>query len=190
MRVRASAGAASFRRRGTLEQHLEDARNQVQTLKQQIDADPAALSRKQQAARTRAAREREEKVRKALDRLPELEEIKVRQGKKPEEARASTTDDQATVMKMADGGYRPAYNAQLATDTKSQVIVGVEVVTTGSDMAQLEPMVEQVTERYSQTPEEWLVDGGFPAHDQLDAVAEQTTVYAPVPRPKDPATDP
>lgn len=190
MRVRASAGAAAFRRRGTLEQHLEDARNQVQTLKQQIDADPAALSRKQQAARTRAAREREEKVRKALDRLPELEEIKVRQGKKPEEARASTTADHATVMKMADGGYRPAYNAQLATDTKSPVIVGVEVVTTGSDMAQLEPMVEQVTERYSQTPQEWLVEGGFPAHDQLDAVAEQTTVYAPVPRPKDPATDP
>lgn len=190
MRVRANAGAASFRRRSTLEQHLEAARDQVQTLNQQIDADPAALSRKPQAARTRAAREREEKVRKALDRLPELEEIKVRQGKTPEEARASTTDDQATGMKMADGGYRPAYNAQVATDTESQVIVGVEVVTTGSDRAQLEPMVEQVTERYRQTPEEWLVEGGFPAHDQLDAVAEQTTVYAPVPRPKDPAIDP
>jgi len=190
MRVRASAGAASFRRRGTLEQHLEDAREQVQTLKQQIDADPAALTRRQQAAQTRAAREREEKVRKALARLPELEAIKVRQGKKPEEARASTTDDQATVMKMADGGYRPAYNAQFATDTESQVIVGVEVVTTGSDMAQLEPMVEQVTERYGQPPEEWLVDGGFPGHEQLDAVAEHTTVYAPVPKPKDSATAP
>jgi transposase len=190
MRVRASAGAASFRRRGTLEEHLEEARAQVETLKQQIDADPGALSRQQQAAQTRAAREREEKVQKALARLPELEEIKVRQGKKPETARASTTDDQATVMKMADGGYRPAYNAQFATDTESQVIVGVEVVTTGSDMAQLEPMVEQVTERYGQTPEEWLVDGGFPAHEQLDAVAEHTVIYAPVPQPKDPATDP
>jgi transposase len=190
MRVRASAGAASFRRRGTLEQHLEDAKEQVQTLKQQIDADPAALTRKQQAARTRATREREEKVRKALARLPELEEVKVRQGKKPEEARASTADDQATVMKMADGGYRPAYNAQLATDTESQVIVGVEVVATGSDMAQLEPMVEQVTGRYGQAPEEWLVDGGFPAHEQLDAVAGHTTVYAPVPKPRNPATDP
>lgn len=190
MRVRASAGAASFRRRGTLERHLEDARAQVAALKAEIDADPGALSRKQQAARTRAARDREAKVQKALNRLPELEEIKVRQGKKPEAARASTTDDQATVMKMADGGYRPAYNAQFATDTESQVIVGVEVVTTGSDMARLEPMVEQVTERYGQTPEAWLVDGGFPAHEQLDAVAERTIVYAPVPKPKDPATDP
>jgi transposase len=190
MRVRASAGAASFRRRGTLEQHLEDAREQVQALKQQIDADPGALTRKQQAARTRAARERDEKVQKALARLPELAAIKERQGKKPEEARASTTDAEATVMKMADGGYRPAYNAQFATDTETQVIVGVEVVTTGSDLAQLEPMVEQVTDHYGQTPAEWLVDGGYPAHEQLDAVAGQTTVYAPVPRPRDPTIDP
>lgn len=190
MRVRASAGAASFRRRATLERHLEDAREQVAALKSEIDADPAAAGRRQQAARTRAARERQEKVQKALDRLPELEEIKARQGKKPEEARASATDDQATVMKMADGGYRPAYNAQFTTDTETQVIVGVEVVTTGSDMAQLEPMVDQVAGRHGQIPEEWLVDGGYPAHEQLEAVADRTTVYAPVPNPKDPATDP
>ena len=190
MRVRASAGAASFRRRGTLEQHLGEARQQVEALKQQIDDDPGAFSRRQQAARTRAAREREETVRKAVERLPELEQIKAQQGKKPEGARASTTDAEATIMKMGDGGFRPAYNAQLATDTETQVIAGVEVVTTGSDMAQLAPMVEQVTERYHQTPEEWLVDGGFPAHAQMAAVAEQTTVYAPVPKPKNPATDP
>ena len=190
IRVRANAGAASFRRRGTLEAHLADAREQVDRLKAEIDADPAALSRQQQAARTRAACEREAKIRKALGRLPELEAIKQRQGKPPEAARASTTDDQATVMKMADGGFRPAYNGQFATDSDSQVIVGVEVVTTGSDLAQLQPMVDQVTERYGQSPTEWLVDGGFPAHDQLDAVGECTTVYAPVPKPKDPASDP
>ncbi|HYQ92910.1 MAG TPA: IS1182 family transposase [Candidatus Competibacteraceae bacterium] len=190
MRVRASAGAASFRRRRTLEQHLGEARQQMEALKQQLADDPGALSRRQQAARTRAAREREEKVRKAVERLPELEQIKVQQGKKPEDARASTTEAEATIMKMGDGGFRPAYNAQLATDTETQVIAGVEVVTTGSDMAQLVPMVEQVTERYHRTPEEWLVDGGFPAHEQMAAVADQTTVYAPVPKPKNPATDP
>ena len=122
--------------------------------------------------------------------MPELEDINVWQGKPPEAARASTTDDQATVMKMADGGYRPAYNAEFATDTDRQVIVAIAVVTTGSDMAQRQPMVDQVAERYGQTPAEWLVDGGFPAHDQLDAVAARTTVYAPVPKPKDPASDP
>jgi hypothetical protein len=70
------------------------------------------------------------------------------------------------------------------------VIVGVEVVTAGTDMAQLEPMVGQVAGRYEQTPGEWLVDGGHPAHEQLEQVAEKTTVYAPVPKPKDPAVGP
>ena len=190
MRVRASAGASSFRRRGTLERHMDEAREQVDALKRQVDDDPGAMNRKRQAARERAARERQERVQKALDRLPELEEIKKRQGKKAEGARTSTTDAEATVMKMADGGFRPAYNAQYATDTESQVIVGVEVVTAGTDMAQLEPMVGQMAERYGRTPAEWLVDGGYPAHEQLDQVAEKTTVYAPVPKSKDSAVDP
>jgi transposase len=155
MRGRASAGAAAFRRRGTLEPHWEAAREQVATLKQQLDADPAARSRRQQAARTRAAREREERVRNALARLPELELIKVNRGHKPQDARACTTEAEATVMKMSDGGLRPAYNAPLATDTQAQVIVGVDVVTVGSDRAPLGPMVEPVTERCSRSPEEW-----------------------------------
>jgi hypothetical protein len=119
-----------------------------------------------------------------------LEQLKAKQGKQPEEARVSTTDAEATVMKMGDGGFRPAYNAQYATDTGSQVVVGVEVVTVGSDMGQLAPMVEQVTDRCGESPGHWLVDGGYPAHEQLDAVAKQTEVYAPVPKPKDPSTDP
>jgi transposase len=188
MRVRASAGASSFRRRGTLERCLAEAEAQVETLKQQTEDDPGVLTRKQQAARAR--REREERVEQALQRLPELEKLKAKQGKKAEEARASTTDAEATVMKMGDGGFRPAYNAQYATDTESQVIVGVEVVTVGSDMGQLAPMVEQVSERCGETPAQWLVDGGYPAHEQLDAVAEHTDVYAAVPKPKNPATDP
>lgn len=190
MRVRASAGASSFRRKNTLERCLEEARAQVETLKQQTEDDPGAQTRRQQAARERARRDRQERIEQALQRLPELEKLKAKQGKKPEEARSSTTDAEATVMKMGDGGLRPAYNAQYATDTESQVIVGVEVVTVGSDMGQLVPMVEQVSERCGENPEQWLVDGGYPAHEQLDTVAEKTVVYAPVPKPKDEATDP
>lgn len=190
MRVRASAGAASFRRKPSLEKCLEEARCQVATLKQQIDEDPGALTRRQQAGRERVVRERQERIERALERLPELARIKQKQGKKPEDARASSTDAEATVMKMGDGGFRPAYNAQYATDSASQVIVGMDVVTEGHDQGQLAPMVEQVTERCGQSPEEWLVDGGYPGHEQLDAVAEQTEVYAPVPKAKDEATDP
>ena len=183
MRVRASAGAASFRRRGTLDECLKQARERVQGLKEQIDKDPGQASRSAQAARERAQREIEERVKKALERLPELERAKVRMGRKAEQARASTTDADASVMKMADGGFRPAYNTQFATDCEAQVIVGVDVVSAGSDMAQLAPMVDQVKERCGQVPEKWLVDGGYPAHEQIDAVDDKTEVYAPVPEP-------
>jgi transposase len=184
MRVRASAGASTFRRKERLEGYLDAAKERVAELKRQIDDDPACDSRRRQAARERAAKERETRIQAALDRLSELGEIKQRQGKDPEEARASTTDAEATVMKMGDGGFRPAYNVQYGTDVDSQIIVGVDVVTSGSDQGQLAPMVEQVSERCGQTPEQWLVDGGYPAHDQLDAVADQTEVLAPVPKPK------
>ena len=190
VRVRASAGAGSFRRQGRLESCLAQAREQVGALKKQLEEDPGALSRRSQGARARAVREREERITKALERLPELARIKQKQGKDEGQARASTTDAQATVMKMGDGGFRPAYNAQYATDSDSQVIVGVDVVTAGSDLAQLAPMVEQVSERCERAPDEWLVDGGYPAHEQLEAVAAQTTVYAPVQKPKNERTDP
>ena len=185
VRVRASAGASSFRREEKLEGLLETARERVASLKKQIDDDPGAEARAKAAAQARAALAREARIEAALARLPELADIKKRQGKKPEEARASTTDAEATVMKMGDGGFRPAYNIEFGSDTASQVIVGVDVVTTGSDMGQMAPMVKQVVERCGQAPDDWLVDGGFPAHDQIDSVAAQTRVIAPVPKPKD-----
>ena len=190
MRVRASAGAASFRRRSTLEEALAQAREQVEALRQEAEEDPATTDRRRKAAQQRAARERAERVQAALNRLPELEAKKKPDQK--EQARCSTTDAFATVMKMPDGGFRPAYNFQFATDTATQVIAGVAVETTGSDMGQLEPMVDQVEERAGKVPLEWLVDGGFAQHDQIDAVSVPEvgcTVYAPVPTPKDPKGD-
>lgn len=190
MRVRASAGAASFRRRPTLEEALTQAEAQVEALRAEAEDDPAASDRRQKGARERAARERAERIQAALGRLPELE-AKKKSGEK-DKARCSTTDPAATVMKMADGGFRPAYNVQFATATDSQVIVGVEVETTGSDSGQMAPMVEQVKERYATVPVDVLVDGGFAQHDQIEAVGAPAlgcTVYAPVPKPRDPHVD-
>jgi hypothetical protein len=183
MRVRADAGAASFRRQASLEEHLSQARELVQTIKTQAEKAPGQAKRQWQAARLRAAEEREERIRAALGQLPEVAATKKRNGSKAE-ARASTTDADARVMKMGDGGFRPAYNVQFATTCEEQVIVGMEVVNAGSDMAQLAPMVAQVEQRLGRSPDEWLVDGGFPAHEQIDAVAGKTDVYAPVPEPR------
>jgi transposase len=188
VRVRASAGAASFRRRATLEQCLAEATAQVQALRTEVDAAPGATTARQQAARARAARERHARVAQALAHLPALEARK-----KPEDrtkARVSTTDPEARVMKMADGGYRPAYNVQFATDTGAQVIVGVDALATGSDRGQLAPMVAQVEARHGQAPAATLVNGGFATKEDIAAVSARTTVYAPVQTPKDPTRDP
>ena len=190
MRVRASAGAGSLRRQEKLEGFLSAARARVARLKSEVEADPGEAERARQAARLRAAAEREARLEQALARLPEIEAIKKRQGKKAEAARASMTDADATVMKMGDGGFRPAYNPQLASDADSLVIVGVEVATVGSDQGQMAPMIEQVTARCGQAPEAWLVDGGFVGHEQIERAAEQTRVYGPVPAPRDKAVDP
>lgn len=189
MKVRASAGAASFRRQPTLEEALAAAEEQLTQLKQELEADPAASKTRQQAARQRAAEERAARIRVALEQLPQIAE-----GKKPKDrdkARASTTDADARVMKMGDGGFRPAFNVQLATATDSQIITGVEVTNSGGDQGQLAPMVEQHEQRYGQVPDNALVDGGFAKKEDIEQVERGgTTVYAPVQKSKDPQRDP
>jgi transposase len=190
MRVRAGAGAASFRRRPTSEEALAEAEAQVQALRAELGQDPAAGDRRRRKARERAARERAERVQEALKRLPELEAKKKPEDR--EKARCSTTDPDATVMKMGDGGFRPASNVQFSTTTVGQIIVGVDVVTVGSDAGQMAPMVEQIGARYDRRPKDVLIDGGFAQHDQIDAVSGAgmgCTVYAPVPAPKDKTVD-
>ena len=185
VRVRASAGAASFRRRGTLEECRVEAAEQVEALRKELDADPSAGSKRQKAARERAARERSARIRQALEELPKAESVKKPADK--DKARVSTTDPEARVMKMADGGFRPAVNVQFASDTGGQIITGVDVTNSGSDQGQLVPMLEQHQDRYGQAPDAALVDGGFANKEDIERAASAefgTVVYAPVPEPK------
>ncbi len=188
MRVRASAGASSFRRKPTLEEALAEAEEQLQQLKKELDADPGASKNRAQAARQRAAEERAQRILAALEHVQKIAEAK--QEKDREKARASTTDAESRVMKMGDGGFRPAFNVQLATATDSQVITGVDVTNSGGDLGQMAPMIEQHQERYEEKPKEALVDGGFAKIDDIEK-AEQggTTVYAPVRPPRGSSRD-
>jgi transposase len=206
MRVRASAGAASFHRRETLERLLRKAEAKVQGLQQKLaaqaaeaattkgvttDKAPASASglSQQQAAELCQAEGRVERVEKALERMPEME-AKIEPGA-TKEARVSTTDPQATVMKMADGGFRPAYNVEYGTACAGQVVVGVDVVTAGSDQGQLPPLLDQIEKRFGQRPNEVLVDGGFVNLDDIAGLQAggMCQVYAPVPKPKKEAVD-
>jgi transposase len=188
-RVRASAGASSFRRARSLRNCLREARDQVETLSRELDDDPGATSRRQEAAKRRSAADRLRRVNAALSQMPEVESKK--KASERDRARVSTTDPEARVMKMADGGFRPAYNGQFAVDTGSQIIVGVEVSNLGSDQRQLGPMLDQLQERYGRLPKESLVDGGFVGLPAVEQASQRgVRVYAPVMKPKDEARDP
>lgn len=184
MRVRASAGSGSFRRKKTLEECREEAARQVQILKEEMQNDAAndQSNKRQEAAKTRAAEERLERVEEALKNLEELAKQKEKREKGTgEEARCSMTDPEARNMKRGDGGFRPAYNVQFVTDGQTRMIVSVDVTNNGSDGGQMSPMHEDVVNRYDQTPTNYLVDGGFATNEDITKVEQaQSQVFAPM----------
>lgn len=191
-RIRASAGSGSFRTERTLDECLQEARAQVTRLAAEREHPDPGVTRRQQAARERAARERQQRLEQALRELPIVQAAKDRQlrarGRAREEvteAKVSTTDPEARVMRMADGGFRPAYNVQFATDAGSQVIVGVTVTARGTDQGEALPMLEQVMERTGQRPGAYLMDGGYLNLAQITAIEQQgIAVYAPLRPPR------
>lgn len=212
LRVRAHAKASSFRRRDKLAQLHAQAQAQVQALKRELREDAGASTRRKQAAIERAARAREQRLADALatmDKLqrkapaaPKVSKRSRRRGAgddppagpaaTPEpEPRVSTTDSEARVMKMADGGFRPAFNAQLAVDAGTQLIAAVALTNSGSDMGQMSPMHQDIVQRYATVPDHWLADGGFTKLDAIDALAERgTQAVVPPPRSRNPDIDP
>lgn len=193
MRVRASAGASSFRRESTLQRCLAEAQQQVAKLAAEREQPDPGRTARQEAARERAAKERQQRVEEALRRMPEIQAAKERSKRtqskakkeKVSEARVSTTDPESRVMKMPDGGFRPAYNLQMATDEDSQVIVGVAVDTTGNDGGQAPPGLEQVVRRTGRLPKAYLVDGSYAKREDITTLELRgVTVYAPTRSPR------
>jgi transposase len=176
-RVRASAGAGSFRREGTLQARLAEARQLVErTARQQEGGADRAT-----AAQARAAIEGLARVEEALAHLPAIAAAKQRNGSTGA-PRASTTDPEARVLKMSDGGFRPGYNLQFATDVDSHAIVGVAVTNVGSDQQELVPMLDHVAARVGR-PTTWLADGGYFSYAAIDETAARAvTLLMPVPR--------
>lgn len=213
MRVRASAGAASFRRHSSLQACHRRAKADVERLRRELDADPGAGGRRRAAARKRAAEDRERRVADALaiaqalhaeqqERARKRAERAAKKGaadggetsaKAPEpekEPRVSTTDAEARVMKMADGGFRPAYNVQFAADTKSGAVAGLSVDNLGSDMGKMAPMSDALATAYGTRPPQHLADGGFAKLKDIEALTRAGVVtYVPVPAPRDESRD-
>jgi len=202
VRVRAHAGTASFRRGRKLAGYLAEAEAQVAALQAELTEETGASTARERAARERAVRERETRLRRALAELPKVQQVRERNAKREgtarraqrrdPEVRVSTTDPEARVMRMGDGGYRPAVNVQFASDTETRLIVGVGVSNAGTDRGQLTPMLDQIAERTAgAVPAEYLVDGGYAHLAAIDAAeARGVTVYAPVTKPRRDGIDP
>lgn len=163
-RVRASAGSASFRRKARLKACVRVARDHLARLQAEAEQDPTQCRARQRAAQLRAARDYERRCQRALEQAAKLGAHKAEAKNHPQrktETRISTTDPEARVMKMADGGFRPAYNLQFATDTQSRVIVGVRACNAGTDSQQLAPMLDEIERRTAGLPGQHLADGGY-----------------------------
>ena len=195
-KVRASASKKSFRKRDKLLDIEAEVEKRLAALKTEIEEDPAALSRRRQAAQERAAREVKERAaraRAALDRLEAEREARKKTHAKDEakksEPKASTSDPDARYMRFADGAVRPGYNAQIAATAGDGVIVSIEMTDRRNDAGLATPMVDDIARRYGETPDRLLVDTSYATCDEIAALAGHAAgpvdVYTPPPAERD-----
>lgn len=171
MRIRAAASAPSFRRYDSLLECREQAALHLKaTLAEASDPE---ITRAEQAAREAAARDYQRRVDEAIATVVELQKTRKPSGNP---ARDSTTDAEVRVMKMADGGFRPAYNVRMATAGSPlggpRTIVGVQVTNVGSDMGSITPMLGEIERRTGQLPRTLLADANHAAHDCIRAATD------------------
>lgn len=194
-KLRANAGKGSFRKPAALSDWERAAWARVDRLKAELDCDPGASERRRRGALERAQREIAERAGAARRKLAQLQTEKTKRAKthKKQESEkgdpeVSTTDPEARRMKMADGGFRPAYNLVLAVAPHEQVILGVEPTDRRNDSGLATPMVEQIERRYGRRPARLLLDTNLATGDEIVALAGHpeggTIVYAPPPADK------
>jgi transposase len=190
LRVRASAGSGSFRTGKRLQELHAAAKEAVEQLRAEVEEDPASADRRTKARRQAAAEDRLRRLEEARQAHAEIEDRRVEEAqqqrrKKPrgdKPVRASTSDPQARVMKMGDGGYRPAYNAQLTTTVEGTHIIGVSMTNNASDRGLLKPAIDDVKQRYGVSPQQALADGGFDSKADIERLnAEKIEVFCPLP---------
>jgi transposase len=174
-KIPANASKDCYRREGTLQRHLEEAEQHLRQLQAQRQ-DATGVSARQAAARRRAARERHERLQRALAVVRQRQAQRQQANRKaspPEQARANETDPDVAKMKMPDGGYRQAYNVETVTDVGSGLIVTVAVTNQGSDNGQLGVLMDQVQQEQHTLPQGVLVDSGFADQADVERLEQQ-----------------
>jgi transposase len=168
-KIKANAGGNTFRRKETLEAHLELAREQVRLMEEQA-AQEEQRAKRQAAARRRAARQRQSRLEAALREVERLQREK-KEDRKDFVARASATDPEAQVMRNGEGGTVPSYNLQLVTDAAQGLIVNVEATPEAVDHHQLAPALERCAQTLGRLPQQVVADGDYTNHASVEAAA-------------------
>lgn len=163
-KIQANAAPDSFHRAETIAAHLAAAREQVREMGD-WEGEP---SRQMVQARERARQERQERL-EAAQR--ELDQLKGETGSGA--PRASSSDPEARIMKQADGGFQPSYNAQIATDAAHGIIVAAVATQAGNDFEQLLPTLERVQQNLADGPAQVVADGGYVSAENITAMAER-----------------
>lgn len=156
-KIRAQAGADSFRRQASLAERLEKARQLVAEFGHSEDE---AGSKRRQAARERAARERVERLARAAEELEKMQAAAKDEAEKAK-LRVSLTEPEARRMKHGDNAFAPSYNVQISTDAKNTVIVGMHVTQCSSDSGSLGDALDVVVEKLERQPAQVVADGGY-----------------------------
>lgn len=167
-KIKAFASSDSFGQENKLQAHLQAARQQLEVLQANAEDEPS----RQEAARKRVARERQQRVEQALEQLSQIRQAK-RGTQEKQEARASLSDPQARVMKQAGGGFAPSYNVQVSTEASHKIIVGVGVSQSGNDYGELSPGIRRVEQNLGAKPQQVVTDGGFTCRENIVSTAAQ-----------------
>jgi transposase len=193
VRLRANAGASSFRRKKRLGRLHELACEKVAALRSELDSDPGASDRRGEGRRRWAAQDRQRRIAAAQQALAEIEaqraaEAKAQRRKAPankREPRASTTDAQARIIKMPCGGFRPGFNVHVKTEVESGLVIGVSVDNNASDRGRLGAAAAEIEQRYGTRPPRMLADSGFDSKTDIAALHRPENgaieVFCPLP---------
>ena len=187
-KISASASKKSFKTRRTLNKIRKSVAHHVKALRQESEQDSRSSNDRSEQIRQQKILERERKVQKALSELSKVESTKeagknkCKKGEKVSEAKVSTTDSEARLMRFSDGSVDAGYNCQIALDPETYMVLSVEVENQGNDRNLLKPMIENVESRYGINLDRVLVDSGYPSHqDIIDLAGKEkpTLIYSP-----------
>jgi transposase len=180
-KIRAQAGADSFRREATLREKLEAARRLVKE-------DPQSEgggNQRERAAQQRARRERMKRAEAALEELGKIQ-ANLKEAEQQERARVSGSEAEARRMKHGDNAIAPSYNAQISTDADSGVIVGVRLSQSADDSHELKAALEEIEKNVGRRPEQIVADGGYTNRETIQSMAESgMDFYGSLPDPKE-----